>query len=616
MLACALGLLLAVADPPPPSLRVLVVGSNVSQTPGRARLAFADDDAAKYGLFFRAFTPVDQITVLTAFDGDSQRLWGAHLQPNGLPTVAEVDAAFARLASEAQAAAPGSVEFVFVFAGHGDVDGGAGVLELADGPLPSARLLAALKRLAPHRVHVVLDSCNSFFMLAPRKAGGRRYATPDDVAAVFKNDLPHVGVVLSTSSENEVYEWSEIQSGVFSHLVRSAGIGLADADRDGIVRYDELEAFLSIATRSIANPVFRPRVFVRGADGPSTPLFRLGSPTATSVSLDLPAPVRLVVRDELQVRWFDARLEAGSPVMLSLPTSLASSLEFELDDGVNRHATLLLDGNGKATLRSVEGAPRTARGLTPGLEGLFQDAYGAKAVERFEHETHAPQVFGLSRSEAARLKSVVLAFAARERDARTEALVMGGVDSAVAVTTTAVELSRHPTAVGPVLVNGSITLSTVTGIAAIQLGRLASPEGLVRLAELLTSADDPAPILVKLDQSVARLRRREQTARTLNFVVAGVGSTIWAAILALNEISYAQLPAEERAAGFDARLADRISRITTLAAWGGSVLVLALQHARFTFFDLWQHDPAIEVRVGWSLVPVPGGLMSGLTLSF
>lgn len=64
---------------------------------------------------------------------------------------------------------------------------------------------------------------------------------------------------VSTSAEAEVYEWSELQSGVFSHAVRSGLAGAAGADGDGAVSYDELRAFVDTATSEIRNAAFRPR---------------------------------------------------------------------------------------------------------------------------------------------------------------------------------------------------------------------------------------------------------------------------------------------------------------------------------------------------------------------
>jgi hypothetical protein len=63
----------------------------------------------------------------------------------------------------------------------------------------------------------VLDSCNSFFVIDPRKPGGRRWATPKDMALGFSARHPDVGLFLSTNSDSEIFEWSAIESGVFSH---------------------------------------------------------------------------------------------------------------------------------------------------------------------------------------------------------------------------------------------------------------------------------------------------------------------------------------------------------------------------------------------------------------
>ena len=74
-----------------------------------------------------------------------------------------------------------------------------------------------------------------------------------------------MGVFLSTSADGEAFEWSEIQSGIFSHVVRSGLLGGADADGDGQVSYLELAAFVDTATTDVRNPNMRPHVFSRGA---------------------------------------------------------------------------------------------------------------------------------------------------------------------------------------------------------------------------------------------------------------------------------------------------------------------------------------------------------------
>ncbi len=164
-------------------------------------------------------------------------------------------------------AAGKAVELYFVFAGHGDVDRGQGFLELADGRFTADDLEALLKSIPATHAHVILDSCNSFFVLNARKPGGRRFATSEDAARSLAARLPNVGVFLSTSAASEVFEWSELEAGIFSHAVRSGLMGAADANGDGRVSYAELRAFVGIASSSLRNPSFRPQIFARGPGG-------------------------------------------------------------------------------------------------------------------------------------------------------------------------------------------------------------------------------------------------------------------------------------------------------------------------------------------------------------
>ncbi len=111
-----------------------------------------------------------------------------------------------------------------------------------------------LKSIPSTRSHVILDSCNSFFVLNARKPGGQRLAVTAEAAKSLSDRLPNVGVFLSTSAEAEVFEWSELQSGIFSHAVRSGLLGGADADGDGEVSYDELRGFIEVASQKVKTP--------------------------------------------------------------------------------------------------------------------------------------------------------------------------------------------------------------------------------------------------------------------------------------------------------------------------------------------------------------------------
>ncbi len=246
----------------------VVVGNNHSFGNRRPDLHYADDDAAKYYAILKTIAP-NNVSLLTDFDEDTARLFPAERADAISPTRRELLRVGKELAGRVAAArnAGSETDVYFIFAGHGDVDDGTGFIELADGRFTSVDLEQWLLTIPFSRGHVILDSCNSFFMLGARKPGGRYYATAEDAARSLSARLPNVGVFLSTSAEGESFEWSEIQSGVFSHVVRSGLLGAADADGDGVVSYLELAAFVATATADVPNPNMRPHVFSRGPGG-------------------------------------------------------------------------------------------------------------------------------------------------------------------------------------------------------------------------------------------------------------------------------------------------------------------------------------------------------------
>jgi len=593
-----------------PRVLAVVVGSNHSATPGRSRLAYADDDASKYDLFFRAFAAQPDITVLTELDGDSERLFGAEVTPRGPPTVERVEEALAGVAETVRGAPAGAFEIFFVFAGHGDLENGRGVLELSDGPFPAERLVAALRGLAPQRVHLVLDSCNSFFMLTPRRAGGRRYATPDDVARLFHDELPHVGVVLSTSAENEVYEWSDLQSGLFSHLIRSGGAGLADADGDGVVRYGELEAFLEVATRSIPNPAFRPKVFARSPGGRDAPLFRLRA--ASALRLELPATAtsqRLRFRDASGLRWLDAHLEAGAHPTLALSAALVSlrGLELELEVGGERVRSRVVKRDDGPTLglEPADGPP-TSRGSSAGILALFDEPFGERALKEFEARPPTPLVFGLSRGEALRLRSVVEAFAASERDART-ALIIGASGSALVVATSiSLGVLREPSQSVPQVLEGGFALGLAEAVIGLELSRLADPEQLTGLAARLSTADDPGPTIAALDRTMLAIRHRDQVNRRWEVGLGLAGVSLGAIALVAGELGYVGLAPDEQTRRRDAQFATRLALGLSMIDCAAGALRALLQQRRGRFLEVWSDDPSVTLQLGVALAAGAG----------
>ena len=75
-------------------------------------------------------------------------------------------------------AAGRSVRFYFVFAGHGDVDGGRGFLELADGPFTAEDLQRLVGRRGRHRVARHPRQLQLLLRREPPQAGGRALRDP------------------------------------------------------------------------------------------------------------------------------------------------------------------------------------------------------------------------------------------------------------------------------------------------------------------------------------------------------------------------------------------------------------------------------------------------------
>ncbi len=235
-------------------------------------------------------------------------------------------------------------------------------------------------------LHIVLDSCNSWFVISPRRAGGQFFPTPAEATRALVERLPNVGVLVSTSAESEVYEWSELQSGVFSYALRSGLVGGADANHDGDLTYAELAAFIDTATKGIRNPNYRPRVFARGPGGGTSQGFAsLNDEAATVLVTTKGQPVRLRVRDGEGIRLFDVNLSGGPERQLFLPRSVVvPGLIVEQSTPLGWQEFKLPAGRSVVRLTELEAAEAKSgvRGVSMALENLFEVAFDEEQVSR------------------------------------------------------------------------------------------------------------------------------------------------------------------------------------------------------------------------------------------
>lgn len=406
----------------------IVVGNNGSSTLGRAELRYADDDAAKYAALFSSTSDSADVELLSRFDGDTTRLFPSLAARAAAPTRAALDAAVGRIRARAEAArARGDhVVFTFVFAGHGDVEGGRGFLELEDGRFFREDLEALLTRIPATRAHVLLDACNSVYMLVARKPGGTRFTTPEEIQRSMEARLAHVGTFVSTSADAQVYEWSRIESGVFSHSVRSGLSGAADLDGDGRITYGELRAFVRIAAEGIPNARFRPRLFARGPGGSDDEV--VFEPRAAGVSRELSLPAgaerRVTVLDEQEVPLIDVRLERGFGTKVYVPSSGRpdggrSFTLVEHEDGEPARRLELVRGDDGLRRSEDEGPTLAARDAGRPFELLFSRAYGPRAVAALPADsTSNSDVYGVTKEDRDRMRRLLDAAAENRRDLR------------------------------------------------------------------------------------------------------------------------------------------------------------------------------------------------------
>ncbi|MEZ4436621.1 MAG: caspase family protein [bacterium] len=256
VLSSAVGAGVEGVEAAPRSVYVLLVGHpDGPADSGLPRLTKVESDVAMMWTFFgvlgpkRSFVHLGETSVARRLAGS-----GATVRPATFAALeASVDELVGLLEDD-----PAADVYVY-YAGHGrseqDEDGVRTELYVQptgehDGVLTGRALQdELLERLVDDRrtrVHLVVDACQSYFVLERR--GGLelvkrvpKVAPPVDPTMVprFQADLPQVGALLATNGDQLTYEDVEI-GGVFSYAVRTAGIGTADLNRDGRVTYGEL----------------------------------------------------------------------------------------------------------------------------------------------------------------------------------------------------------------------------------------------------------------------------------------------------------------------------------------------------------------------------------------
>jgi hypothetical protein len=296
-----------------------------------APLQYADDDGARY---YELFSHVaDEVTLYAVLDAASQRLYPQAAAVARVPrhgdVLAGLDRVFARARADIERG--DEVVFYFVLVGHGEIGaGGEGYVSLLDAPFTRSDLYHQVLARSPATTnHVIVDACNSYFMVHRRGAnaddGGpsRADAVSAFLGAEELRRYPNTGVLLSTSSQRDSHEWSAYGAGVFSHQLRSALLGAADVNGDGRIEYSEIEAFVAAANLRVDDPRARIEIFAR------PPAVDLSRPVVDLTQsrfqhfLRVPAgaAMRVYLQDARGVRYLDAHTSGERPLLVALAPS-------------------------------------------------------------------------------------------------------------------------------------------------------------------------------------------------------------------------------------------------------------------------------------------------------
>jgi hypothetical protein len=317
---------------------LLVIGENKSLSSEVEPLRYADDDAAKNWEMFSLFA--DRTSLFVVLDDETARV---HREAAAAAEVPEKSAIMKRLAEydaemQRDRDQGDEPELFLLYAGHGDVDEtGEGYVTLHDGKLTRSQLYGEI--IGPSKakfVHVVVDACKSYFLVKSRGGPWKDDRVEDDrsdkkIADLLASDAldehPRAGVIVATSGDQQTHEWSQYQSGILSHELRSALSGAADVNGDRRIEYSEVRAFLAAANAAVKNPDIRLDTFSRAPaldrHRPLIDLARL-DPDRSKVLRFSPAMVgRYSIEDERGVRYADVHKDVGTS--FDLPVSNAKT---------------------------------------------------------------------------------------------------------------------------------------------------------------------------------------------------------------------------------------------------------------------------------------------------
>jgi hypothetical protein len=305
----------------------VIIANNQSLDADVPPLRFADDDAVKYYEMLKASGAT--VELLAVPDRDAQSRFpeaaAAAVLPNRKNLNDALDRVFGEINQDTARHIP--THFMFIYSGHGDIGPNReGYINLLDAKFYRSDLFHEVIAKSPATYnHVILDACRAYYMVNKRgksdKKGDYSKQVQGFLSAEELSRYPNTGVILAASSESETHEWGKWESGIFSHELRSALLGAADVNRDGVVTYDEAASCVEAANSSIEIPKARLKVYYRApAAKVDVPLMDLAAfKTIPKITIPETMAGRYYVEDSIGVRIADFHFSSEQPITEALP---------------------------------------------------------------------------------------------------------------------------------------------------------------------------------------------------------------------------------------------------------------------------------------------------------
>jgi hypothetical protein len=349
------------SPPSPPASFALILGVNRSVDDDAPLLRYADDDAAKYQEMFRGLGA--HTYVLARLDSNTARLHPQVAAEALEPKASVLGRVLDQLQADvvvARGRGVGTVVYV-VYSGHGSESDGRAYVSLEDARLYGSDLDALIfDRLGAGAYHLIVDACDSYLLVSARGPGGQRREVHDFVIRPGVRPRRNLGLLLSTSAAGESHEWQGVESGVFSHEVRSGLCGAADADGDGLVTYEELASFVERANAAIPGDRFRPDIYARPPDDGHV-LVDLRALTGHRIEIDGAEHAHYLLENSEGVQIAEFHNAPDQKVVLIQPGQTWPLYLRRVDDG-SEFAIPLWPDRVRISALSPEAPPVAARG--------------------------------------------------------------------------------------------------------------------------------------------------------------------------------------------------------------------------------------------------------------